>query len=395
MSTNSLFTPQSLGKIQLRHRLVVAPMTRVSADSNGSVTECMHRYYRAFGDGGFGAIISEGVYTDQAFSQSYNFQPGITDDAQIHSWKELIKYVHETGVKFIVQLMHAGALSQYNRFSKETRRPSAVTPKGTQMTFYRGEGGHPTPTEMTLSEIEAAKQGFVDAAKRAQSAGADGVEILGANGYILDQFLTDYTNQCSDQYGENVTNRIRLTSEVVAAVRAAVGNDFTVGVRISQGKVNDFEHRWAGKDEDAKVIFKTLKESGADYIHTTEFIADAPAFEARPSLAQLASDFSGLPVIANGTLGEPEKAGNMIESGQSAFVTLGKAALAASDWPLRVERGVSLPEFDFEMFSPLADLETQEAYFAARAKPPGKCCVQFVTQQHEGFIGSATDSACL
>ena len=96
-------------------------------------------------------------------------------------------------------------------------------------------------------------------------------------------------------------------------------------------------------------------------------MADAPAFETGPSLAQLASDFSGLPVIANGGLGEPGKAENMVESGQSAFVTLGKAALAASDWPLRVQCGTPLPEFDFEMFSPLADLETQAAYFAAQA----------------------------
>ncbi|MBP1176337.1 2,4-dienoyl-CoA reductase-like NADH-dependent reductase (Old Yellow Enzyme family) [Paenibacillus sp. PvR133] len=110
------------------------------------------------------------------------------------------------------------------------------------------------PVEATKKDIENVIQGFVNAAVRAKSAGFDGVEIYGANGYLLDEFLTDYTNQGTDEYGGSLSNRVRLLVEVSSAVRQAVGENFIVGIRISQGKVNDYEHKWAGKEEEAKVI---------------------------------------------------------------------------------------------------------------------------------------------
>ena len=367
MSQNHLFETATLGKIELRNRTVVAPMTRVSADASGTVGPLMQPYYEGFGRGGFGAIVTEGVYTDRQFSQGYQFQPGITDAAQAASWAGLIKGVRATGAKLIMQLMHAGTLSQYNRFASETRGPSAVRPKGRQMEFYRGTGAYPTPSEMTPAEIKTAIDGFVVAAKRAQDAGADGVEVHGANGYLLDQFLTDYTNQRSDRYGNDVHGRIRLTCEVIERVRDAVHNDFTVGVRISQSKVNDFEHKWAGQDSDAKVIFGAIEACGADYIHTTEFAADAPAFEQGKSLSALAKTFTSLPVVANGGMGDPETAKRMIAQEHCDFLAIGKDALASPDWPVKARSDQQRRAFDFEMFSPLADLETANAYLASHA----------------------------
>ncbi|WP_417585688.1 NADH:flavin oxidoreductase [Pelagibacterium sp.] len=362
MPQHELFQPGVLGGMPLRNRTLVAPMTRISADASGEVGPLMQTYYEAFGKGGFAAIVTEGVYTDQYFSQGYEFQPGITTEAQAASWSNLIKGVHSTGAKVILQLMHAGALSQYNRHCDDTRGPSAVQPKGSKMPFYRGTGAFSHTLEMSSAEISAAIAGFVQSAQRAQDAGADGVEIHGANGYLLDQFLTDYTNRRSDRYGGTLRDRIRLTCEVIERVRNAVDRNFTVGVRISQGKVNDFTHKWAGGVSDAQIIFKAMEASGANYIHTTEFAADAPAFEQGKSLAAMAKSFTSLPVIANGGLGDREIADRMIATGDCDFVAIGKAALAAPDWPTRARNGQGCREFDFEMFSPLANLETANAF---------------------------------
>ena len=185
MPFTPLFDPFQLASIKLKNRTVVAPMTRVSATEEGNVSELMLPYYRAFADGGFAAVITEGVYTDKHHSQGYRYQPGLADIEQAASWAKLIKEVHDAGSRVIVQLMHAGALSQYNRFVKDTRAPSPVSPKGSQMEFYRGEGAYPTPQEFVPAEIETALKGFADSARRAQDAGADGVEVHGANGYLL------------------------------------------------------------------------------------------------------------------------------------------------------------------------------------------------------------------
>lgn len=143
---------------------------------------------------------------------------------------------------------------------------------------YEGKGLYRTPREATKEEIKEVKNGFVNTAKHAKAAGFDGVEIHGANGYLLDQFLTDYTNKRIDEYGGSTENRVRLLVEVSKAVREAVGEHFTIGIRISQGKVNDYNHKWAGKERDAEIIFGQLGHAGLDFIHITEYEAWQPAF---------------------------------------------------------------------------------------------------------------------
>jgi 2,4-dienoyl-CoA reductase-like NADH-dependent reductase (Old Yellow Enzyme family) len=139
--------------------------------------------------------------------------------------------------------------------------------------MYRGSGPYRIPETMTTEQIDQVRAAFVNAARLARDAGFDGVEIHGANGYLLDAFLTDYTNTRTDEYGGSVANRVRLATEVGADVAAAVGADSAVGIRISQGKVSDNHHRWAGREDDAAAIFSALAETGIDYIHTTEYRA--------------------------------------------------------------------------------------------------------------------------
>lgn len=361
----NLFQPGSLGSINPSNRLVVAPMTRISGKSDGTIGPLMTEYYVNFAKGGFGVIITEGVYTDQAYSQGYINQPGIATNAHLQSWKPLVTEVKSHGAKFIMQLMHAGALSQHNAHENYSKAPSAITPKGEQMSFYHGIGAYPTPQAMSQVDINQVVEGFVQSAERVKEAGFDGVEIHAANGYLLDQFLTDYTNKRTDNYGGTVVNRLSLTCEIATAVRKQVGSDFVIGIRISQGKVNDFEHKWRGGVDEAAVIFKTLAKSGIDYIHTTEYEADKPAFAEGPSLASLARKFSALPVIANGAMSDAKRASALLHKGDADFVSIAKGALANNNWPMQVRDGQPLKEFDFQMFTPFADLESANNFLAS------------------------------
>jgi 2,4-dienoyl-CoA reductase-like NADH-dependent reductase (Old Yellow Enzyme family) len=351
----------------LRNCLAVAPMTRVTASETGVPTQAMHDYYVRFAKGGFGLVITEGLYTDNAFSQGYQNQPGLVDDEQAQAWAGITRKVQDNGALIFAQLMHAGAISQGNRFRSHTVAPSAIRPKGQQMAFYNGNGPYPEPAEITEAEIEEVINGFVDAAVRAvRIAGFDGVEIHGANGYLLDQFLTEETNKRADRWGGDASGRVSLLVEIVKAVKAEVGKEVPVGIRISQGKVNDFTSKWAGRDADAKVIFNGLAAAGADFIHVTEFEAWRPAFEGgRESLASLARRYApSISIIANGSLHSVERAAEALQNGAD-IVSLGRGALANPDMPKMLEQGNEPREFDASILAPIANIKDSELAFGA------------------------------
>ena len=262
-TTHPALAPQRIGAIDLKNRLAVAPMTRVSAAPDGTPTDEMVSYYAEFARGGFGVVITEGTYTDVAHSQSYLNQPGLAVDAHVEGWRRVVDAVHAEGVPLIAQLMHAGALSQGNSYGVETIAPSPIAPRGEMLEEYGGSGSWPTPREMCDVDIDSVVQGFADAAARAQAAGFDGVELHAANGYLLDQFLTAYTNIRDDEFGGAVVNRIRLTARIVAEIGERIEGDFVRGVRLSQTKVNDFTYRWPGGAADGEVIFSELAKAGA------------------------------------------------------------------------------------------------------------------------------------
>lgn len=356
MGGGTLFDPVAIGPLRLGNRLAVAPMTRVSATADGRATARMADYYADFAEGGFGLVITEGIYTDFAYAQGYLFQPGLANDAQCEAWRPVVERVHAAGGRIVAQLMHAGAISQGNPHRPGPKGPSAVRPRGRQMTFYRGEGEYRLPAAFSRVEIEEILTGFASAAARAKEVGFDGVEIHGANGYLLDQFLTEHTNLRTDGYGGSLERRLRLGVETIHTVRRAVGRDFAVGYRVSQGKVNDFDHKWRGGEPEAAAVFGTLSAAPLDYLHTTEFEAWRPAFGDGPSLAALARRHGTVAVIANGSLHEPAEAVAMIERGDADLVSLGRGALAHVDWPRRVRSGKSLNAFDRALLSPIADL---------------------------------------
>ncbi|AWT53910.1 NADH:flavin oxidoreductase [Mycolicibacterium smegmatis] len=368
-NTHPALTSVHLGGLKLDNRFAVAPMTRVSATADGTPTDAMAGYYAEFARGGFGLVITEGTYTDTTHSQGYLNQPGLATDAHAAGWRPVTDAVHAAGVPIVAQLMHAGALSQGNSHGVETIAPSAVAPRGTMLEEYGGAGTWSTPREMSAADIDAAIAGFVDAAVRARAAGFDGVEIHAANGYLLDQFLTTYTNHRTDEYGGTVAHQIRLAAQISAAVRTAVGADFLVGVRLSQTKVNDFEYRWPGGARDAEVIFTALAATGIDYLHIAsegrDFIDGARLDDGR-TITALARQVTGLPVIANGGMHDTTQAADVLDGGHADVLSIGRGALANPDLPQRVSSGAPLERFDHGMLSPMATIANAAAWTAAR-----------------------------
>lgn len=344
-----LFTSETLGNLTLDNRYIVAPMTRVSAESDGRANDRMKKYYERYAKGGFSAVISEGVYIDESHSQGYNDQPGLATQAHVEAWKPIVENLHQYGTKMIAQLMHAGGQVQGNAYTTESIAPSAVAPKGEQLGFYGGSGPFPTPREMTKEDINQVIEAFVSSAKNAKTAGFDGVEIHGANGYLLDEFLTDYMNKRDDEYGVSMENGLKIVVEVIQAVRNAVGDDFVVGIRLSQGKVSDQSYKWPGGEKTAELVFSTVGEQPLDYIHVTDGDGTAESFgEGTHSMAKAAKEFGKKTVIANGQLGDPDQAKKAVLEEQADFVTLGTGALANPDTPNRVQKGMELKDFDAE-----------------------------------------------
>lgn len=358
---HTLFSEAKIGKLRVKNRIGLAPMTRISAAETGEATDIMAQYYAKFARGGFGFLITEGAYPDDEYSQGYLDQPGIANQKHVEAWKKVTDAVHKEGAPIFLQLMHAGSQSQGSIYRNETVAPSGIRPKGEELSIYRGEGQFEIPREMTKEEIQRVIRSFASAALRAQEAGFDGVEIHGANGYLLDQFLTDYLNARTDQYGGSTENRVRLLVEVCEAVRKEVREDFVVGIRISQGKVSDHYHKWAGRENDAEIIFSGLAKTGIDYIHVTEYDATKPAFEGgEQTLAALAKKYANITVIANGKLEDPEKAEEQLQKGEAEFITLGKGALANQDYPNRIAEGKQINQFDYSLLQPLANIKEQE-----------------------------------
>jgi 2,4-dienoyl-CoA reductase-like NADH-dependent reductase (Old Yellow Enzyme family) len=345
-------------------------MTRVSATPDGAATTEMSDYYATFARGGFGLILTEGIYTDTTHSQGYLNQPGLATEAHVAAWRPVTDAVHTHGAPILAQLMHAGALSQGNSHGAHTIAPSAVTPRGSMLAEYGGTGAWPTPRAMTTADIDTVVRQFGEAALRAQAAGFDGVEVHAANGYLLDQFLTDYTNTRDDQYGGSVDNRIRLTAMILTEIRAGVGPDYVLGVRLSQTKVNDFTYRWPGGAADAEIIFAALAGTGVDYLHIAsegrDFIDTARLSDGR-TITALAREVSGLPVMANGGMHDLGQAADVLDGGHADLLSIGRGALANPDLPDRLSNDIELDGFDHAMLSPMATIANSRTWQRVRS----------------------------
>jgi 2,4-dienoyl-CoA reductase-like NADH-dependent reductase (Old Yellow Enzyme family) len=355
----NLFTTIALGTVTLKNRTVVAPMTRVSATEDGHVTDRIVSYYEEFARGGWGLVETEATYIDAEYSQCRRGQPGMATATHRDAWLRVVEAVHAHGAAIFMQLQHAGAFAEALRYCSETVAPSAVAPRSSKPL--------PMPRELTAVEIAGIKENFCRAAVRAVEAGFDGVELHGTNGYLIDQFLTDYTNLRTDQYGGSIANRIRFACETVSAVRRAVPAGFPVGIRLNPGKTNDPGYEWPGGETTACEIFRSIVDAGASFLHISGLNAPHPA-RATLMLPDLAKRVTSVAVIANGGLDDPARAEQLLTAGCADLVSLGRGALANPDWPRRVAANASLAAYDPAMIRPVPTLENADAWRKQHAR---------------------------
>lgn len=343
MSGYDLFSPIALGDIQLRSRIVMAPLTRCRAAAPGNVPQALNaEYYRQ--RAGAGLIISEATQVVPE-GQGYPTTPGIHSGAQVEGWKQVTQAVHAAGAKMVLQLWHVGRVSHpvFQPGGKLPVAPSPIAPKGQLYDNTWKKIDYVAPRALEISEIPGVIAGYVKGAENAKLAGFDGVEVHGANGYLLDQFLRDSTNKRTDAYGGSVANRARLMLEVAEAV-AGVWGASRVGIRLSPlNPNNDIA------DSDPKATFgyvaRELSRLKLAYVHVLEDVK-TPAGEEVTSTIKSAC---GAPVVANFgyTL---ESAQAAISQGRVDAVAFGKLFIANPDLPKRLAAGGPFNEWDMKSF---------------------------------------------
>lgn len=261
-----LFSPVKLGAIALKNRMVMAPLTRNRATAGGLPQAMNVTYYEQRASAGL--IITEATPIS-AMAHGYPALPGIYTEAQVAAWKKVTDAVHAKGGKIVMQLWHVGRISHPSLLPNEALpvAPSAIKPAGQAFT-YQGLVDYVTPRALDASELPAIVAEYALATKNAMAAGFDGVEVHAANGYLLDQFLRDGSNQRTDNYGGSFENRSRLLLEVTAAVVAVAGAD-RVGLRLSP--VNPFNDM---KDSQAQALFNHVVDAinpfKLAYVHVVE-----------------------------------------------------------------------------------------------------------------------------
>lgn len=339
-----LFSPVSLGAMTLKNRIVMAPLTRNRA-GEGGVPQAMNVvYYEQRATAGL--IVTEATPIS-SMAHGYPALPGIYTDAQVAGWKKVTDAVHAKGGKIVIQLWHVGRISHPSLLPNGALpvAPSAIKPAGKAFT-YQGLQDYVTPRALEASELPAIVQDYVHAAKCAIEAGFDGVEVHAANGYLLDQFLRDGSNQRSDNYGGSFENRARLLMEVVQAVVGAIGADKT-GVRLSP--VNPFNDM---KDSDPQALFNYVAESlnqfKLAYLHAVEGGIHGGGESAPFDFAAFRQLFKGA-YMAN--LSYDKAKGNLaIASGHADCVAYGVPFIANPDLVARFAKDAPLNEADSSSF---------------------------------------------
>jgi N-ethylmaleimide reductase len=336
-----LFSDIQLGSLTLPNRIVMAPMTRNRAPQT-IPTPLMGEYYAQRASAGL--IITEGAQvSDQGVG--YPATPGIHSGEQMEGWRQVPGAVHAAGGHIFIQLWHCGRISHPGYHGGELPvAPSAIKPEGQAFT-YEGLQDFVTPRALETDEIPGVVEQYRRAAACAITAGFDGVEIHSANGYLLDQFLRDSSNQRSDTYGGTIGNRIRLLKEVTEAVVSEVGAD-RVGVRISP--VNAFNDI---HDSDPQTLFnqvaQTLNDLGTVYLHVVE-VTMAGEVDKAVDMTELRRHFNGI-YIANG--GYDKARGNdVITTGAADMVAYGIPCLANPDLLERFQQNATLNEPDQATF---------------------------------------------
>ncbi len=346
-----LLKPLALGTLSLPNRVVMAPLTRMRAAPGAVPTRLMALYYAQRACAGL--IVSEATQIEQR-GQGYPGTPGIFTDEQTEGWTHITRAVHAAGGRIFLQLWHVGRISHssFQPGGGPPVAPSAIAAPGNAMTADWSEAPRQTPRALDTAEIHPIVRAYADATRRARLAGFDGVEVHGANGYLIDQFLQDATNKRTDAYGGGVDGRSRFLLEVVDAVAQAWSPD-RVGVRLSPwGTFNGM-----GDSDPPRLythVVRELSRRRVAYVHLIEPRAtnagddDTQTAGLPSALAEIGAAFDG-PVISAGGY-TPLTAEAAVANGRAAAVAFGRLFISNPDLPIRVALGAPLAPYDRSTF---------------------------------------------
>jgi 2,4-dienoyl-CoA reductase-like NADH-dependent reductase (Old Yellow Enzyme family) len=344
---NKMFEPVMVGGLNLRNRFVMAPMTRCFSPG-GTPGPDVVEYYRRRAVGGVGLIISEGTFVPHAAASHDANIPNFHGDGALKAWEKIVTAVHTAGARIIPQLWHVGLIH---------KQKAATVPQNYIEAPQIGPSGYLNADTrigepMSVAEIEAVVTAFGDAAESALRLGFDGIEVHGAHGYLIDQFLWEGTNRRADHYGGSLKARSQFAAEIVRECRRRTAPNFPIGFRFSQWKQQDYTARLAQSPRELETILAPLVEAGVDVFHCSQRRYWTAEFaDSERSLAGWTKAVTGKPAIIVGSVGldrDMAAAGfaigataandgldrlvQMYGAGEFDLVAVGRAMVSNPDW---------------------------------------------------------------
>ena len=341
-----LFEPYKLKNINLRNRVVMAPMTR-NQSPGGIPTNEVVAYYSRRAKAEVGLIITEGIEVSHEASSAYPDVPRLDTKEAREGWKRVVNGIKENGGSVIAQLWHCGG------FRKLGMQPNPEVPGHTASGLVKP--GKKVAHEMTLEDIKQTINAYASDAKYCEEIGFDGVEIHGAHGYLIDNFFWEGTNIRDDNYGGSIEKRSQFVSEIIQAVRSNISQEFIVGLRFSQWKQHDFEAKLAHTTDDLKKVLLSPVKSGLDYLHSSMRRFWESEFKgSEENLAYWTKKISNIPTIGVGSVGldsdfidmtAPSKPANIdkaiddISKEKYDLLAVGRALLSDHEWVIKMKEG--------------------------------------------------------
>ncbi|WP_328802398.1 NADH:flavin oxidoreductase [Paenibacillus sp. LX16] len=347
-STEALFQPYTIHNLTLQTRIVMPAMGRAFSP-NGVPGPDVAAYYRRRAENDVGLIITEGAVIDHPAGTSEPRIPNFYGEAALNGWAEVVRQVHKAGSKIFPQLWHMGMARPLG--SQPNPEVLSIGPSGLDLE------GNKVTEPMTEEEIAKVIGAYVDAAANAKRLGFDGVEIHGAHGYLVDQFFWERTNQRTDRYGGDIIKRAQFAIELVEAIRAEVGPDYPIAMRLSQWKMNDYNAKPFDTPDKLGQFLNVLVQAGVDIFHCSTRRFWVPEFEGSDlSFAGWVKKLTGKTTITVGSVGldedfvsytEGKGAGHQdinellerLDNNEFDLVAVGRALLSDPAWATKIREG--------------------------------------------------------
>ncbi len=324
----SVFSPITLNGITFKNRIGVAPMTRMSAGADAVPRKDVLEFLVTRARNGAGMVYTEALVTDEEAAQGYPGQARLLHPHQVAAWKDVTDRIRNHGAVSVCQVFHCGRMA-YEGVNPVNRviAPSPIPPKQDNPLT---ESPYPVPREMTRADMDQVIQGFVDTAKGAMEAGFDALELHCAHGYLLNQFLSAYSNQRTDAYGGSLENRFRFVKEVIEAVRPVIPRDRLLIVRISDWGIADMEVSLFKTQEEWQALIALFAAQPIDAISVSTYDFSAEAYGSGKTMAELTRDVTDLPLMICGKIYDRKGADTALD--HADFVLSAKSMLLNPDW---------------------------------------------------------------